>query len=142
MLPHVSMECAVVEEPSLRFSAGGKAWLRLRVVAKDRVRGANGAWEDGDACFIGIVAFGKVAENITETVTKGTSLVVEGRLKMNQWTDESGTKRTDYEVVADQVGISLKWKAYREFDVSSPASGSTQDDPWASTPVAHDEPPF
>lgn len=143
MLPRVSMECVATADPEMRFSDSGKAWTKVRVVAKDRKRGANGQWEDGDATFLTVTAFGPQGEHLAETVQKGDTLIVEGALQQREWEADDGSKRTSYEVVVDfqgWIGVSLRWDAYRKHSperTGAPASDPTQADPWATQ-----EPPF
>lgn len=108
MLPSVTGEFGIVSEPEIRFSDQGKSWAKLRGKAADRVRDSNGAWKDGDATFIDIVVL-QGAENVVESVSKGDSVVITGRLRMREW-DKDGVKQTTYQILADSVGVSTRWK--------------------------------
>jgi len=110
-LASISGEFGVVSDPEIRFSDSGKAWAKFRGVTKERVRDAQGNWTDGKATFLDILCFGKEAENLTESVLKGDSVIVIGRMQQNEWTDDEGSKRVNYQVVADMIGPSLKWTA-------------------------------
>lgn len=109
MLPRINGEFGVVSEPEIKFSQNGKAWARVRCVAKDRKRGQNGEWEDGDPLFIDVIVFGKHAENLIESVAKGDSIVVDGKLSPNTWTDDNGNERKDMRIIADEIAVSLRW---------------------------------
>jgi len=109
MLPMISGEFGVVADPELKFSDKGNAWLRVRGVAKDRVRDANGTWADGSALFIDIILMGKTAENLVESVTKGDTIVVTGRLESSEWTDKEGNKQTTLRIRAEEAGASVRW---------------------------------
>jgi len=67
----------------------------------------NHKWKDRDGnmkeevCFVDITAFGKPAEIINQYMTKGRSILVEGRLKFRQWTDKEGKNRSKLDVVAE-----------------------------------------
>lgn len=108
-LPVVHGEFGIVKEPEIKFSSGGNTWLTIRCVAKDRKRDGAGNWTDGDTTFIDIVMFGKNAENLVESVTKGDTINVTGKLVQKSWEDNEGNKRSTYQIVADQVGVSLRW---------------------------------
>ena len=108
-LATVNGEFGIVNDPMLSIGASGKGFLKLRGVAKDRVREANGNWTDGNPCFIDIVCFGKEAENLFESVSKGDSIIVSGKLQQNEWVDKNDEKHNDYRVVADFIGVSLRW---------------------------------
>lgn len=113
-LPQIVGEFGIVADPVFSISDKGNGVLRLRGVAKDRTRDSNGTWSDGDPCFLDITLFGKQAEHTFESVAKGDSVVVSGRLKMSEWTDKEGTKRTSYGITADLVGPSTRWKPTKE----------------------------
>lgn len=111
-LPTVTGEFGVVGTPDLRFSNEGKPWMKIRGVAKSRKRGANGAWTDGESTFIDIIVFDVLATNLTEqNLGQGDSITVTGRLAMREW-EQDGQKRTSYQITADSIGMSLRWKHY------------------------------
>ena len=100
----------VTRDPELRFGAGsGAAVLSLGLAVNNRKKGKNGEWED-DANFFDVVVFGEMAEQVAESVQKGTRIIVTGRLDWSQWDDkDSGSKRSKVQVIADEVGPSLRW---------------------------------
>lgn len=114
MLPVIHGEFGVVADPEVKFSEKGNAWLRLRLIAKDRVRDTNGQWVDGKPLFLDAWIAGKMAENLTDSVSKGDSIIVSGKLEMNEWEDNTGTKRTSYRILVDQVGVSLRWSSTKQ----------------------------
>ena len=82
----------------------------MALAINNRKKDANGEWVDGDAQFYDVKAFGEIAENIAESVTKGTRVIVNGRLNFQQWEDKNdGGKRSKVEVIADSVGVELRW---------------------------------
>ena len=107
MLPPISGEFGIVADPEIKFSEKGSAWVKLRCVAKDRVRDANGTWSDGDPCFIDVIV-NQGAENLIESVVKGDSIVVVGVLKQREY-EVDGQKRTSYQIRADAIGVSVRW---------------------------------
>jgi single-strand DNA-binding protein len=141
MLPRIELEGVVVADPELRFSQSGKGWVKMRVVASDRKRGANGEWEDGAACFLDVKAFDQMAENIAETFVKGTKVLVVGRLNPEEWTTTEGEKRTGYSILVDAIGPSVRWDAWSKHSTERAASTTPANDPWA-TPTQNDEPPW
>lgn len=108
-LPIIHGEFGIVKEPEIKFSNSGNTWLTIRCVAKDRKRDATGNWTDGDTTFIDVVMFGKNAENLVESVSKGDTINVIGKLVQKSWEDNEGNKRSTYQIVAEQVGVSLRW---------------------------------
>lgn len=132
-LPSISGEFGVYEV-DLRFSQQGKPWVKARCVAKDRKRDQSGQWVDGDPCWLDVVAFGDVAEHFAESVEKGDTITVQGRLEMQEWQSDDGQKRTSYRILADALGVSLRWKAVRKMEMD----GSSQ----SPKPQQSDEVPF
>jgi len=106
----VSGEYGVVFDPEVKFSEKGTAWVKLRGKSTERTRDAQGNWTDGKVLFVDILVFGKLAEHVADSVTKGDSVVVLGKLEANERTDDAGNKRTDYRIIADSVGLSMRWK--------------------------------
>lgn len=106
----VSGEYGIVFDPEIKFSDKGTAWVRLRGKSTERTRDAQGNWGDGKVVFVDILVFGKLAEHVADSVTKGDSVVVLGKLEANERTDDEGKKRTDYRIIADSIGVSLRWK--------------------------------
>lgn len=107
MLPPISGEFGIVADPEIKFSEKGSAWVKLRCVAKDRVRDANGTWSDGDPCFIDVIV-NQGAEHLYDSVVKGDSIVLIGTLKQRDY-EVDGQKRTSYQIRADAVGVSVRW---------------------------------
>ena len=139
MLPSITVTGGLVREPDLRFSGKGKAWAAFRLVAKDRVRDNGGAWVDGDPLFIDVVCFGSFAENLAESALKpGTLLTVTGTLQDTSY-EKDGAKVAAYGIKADEVAVSLRFKAFSEKEV---ARATASDDPWAANAPTDHEPPF
>jgi single-strand DNA-binding protein len=69
----------------------------------------SGQWKDGDPLFLSCTAWRELAENIAESLTKGTRVVVTGRLKLSRWETDEGDKRSAYGLDVDEIGPSLKW---------------------------------
>ena len=107
-LPIVSGEYGVVADTDYRISDKGNKWAKIRGVSKDRVRDANGTWTDGDPVFIDIIISGNSAENLTESICKGDSITVVGKLKQREY-ESDGVKKQNYYIDADIVGVSVRW---------------------------------
>jgi single-strand DNA-binding protein len=81
-----------------------------------------------------------VAENVVESVQKGDSLVLTGRLSMSEWTTDEGQKRQSYQIQVDSVGLSLRWKAAMVKETGREAVQRSMPGPAQST--AETAPPF
>jgi single-strand DNA-binding protein len=82
--------------------------VKIRGKASEPVRDANGGWNDGKTMFIDIVCFDKVAQHAYDSLKKGDTITVSGKLEANEYEDEQGNKKTFWKIVADSVGVSLK----------------------------------
>lgn len=139
MLPSIHGSFGVVADPEPSFSEKGNAWLRLRVVAKDRVRDSNGAWSDGDPMFLNAVVFGKQAENLTDSIAKGDSIVLTGVLAPNKWTDKEGVEHNDVQIKVSEIGVNVMFataKTPRHMEANGTGS------PNQSSTTQSDEAPF
>lgn len=119
-LPTVEMTGNAVEDPELRFTPNGAAVARLRVACTERVQDRETKeWKDGDSCFLTVEVWRQMAENVAESVKRGTAVTVKGRLRQRQFETREGEKRTVYEVKGDDVSVSLA----RQIAVVSKAGG-------------------
>ena len=142
-------------DPELRFTPAGHAVASFTVASTPRTFDRQSQeWRDGDALFLRCSVWRDAAENVAESLTKGSRVVVVGRLKQRSFETKEGEKRTVVELDADEVAPSLR---YAQASIRRTTRGDSggggfgggrqaqNDDPW-STPVgagAHDsEPPF
>lgn len=100
----------VTADPELRFLRDGTAVASFTLAVNDRVFDkASGEWKDGETLWLRCTAWRQFAENITESVTKGTRVVVTGKLKSRTWEGRDGDKRTSLELDIEDLGTSLKY---------------------------------
>ena len=99
----------LTDDPELRYTANGAAVANFTVAHSTRIRDAQGNWSDGDTSFFRVNVWRALAENAAESLTRGTRVVVTGRLKQRSWENQEGEKRSAIEIEADDVGPSLKW---------------------------------
>jgi single-strand DNA-binding protein len=154
MLPKVHGEFRVVADPTLRFTPGGMAVAEFRVVAdKKKKDEASGEWVDDKVCWLTVVCFKKVAENVAESVQQRSLVTVTGNLQTESWETQDGEKRQSYKLIADYVGVSLAFNPAKSMSGDRDTSGVSRssapadDDPFATpAPAAAgagtDEPPF
>jgi single-strand DNA-binding protein len=97
-------------DPELRFTGTGTAVAAFTVAASRRVYDqATDGWKDGDTLFLRCSAWRDLADHAAESLTKGTRVIVTGRLKQRQYETPEGDKRTVYELDVEDLGPSLKW---------------------------------
>ncbi|MCW2680316.1 MAG: ssb [Frankiales bacterium] len=150
-------------DPELRFTPSGAAVANFTVASTPRTFDKNtNEWKDGEALFLRCSVWRQAAENVAESLSRGTAVIVQGRLKQRSYETKEGEKRTVYELDVDEIGPSLKFatakvtKASRSgggggggfgggggqsygggaSSGSAPSGGgSASDDPWASAPA-------
>jgi single-strand DNA-binding protein len=157
-------------DPELRFTASGAAVANFTVASTPRTFDrASGEWKDGEALFLRCNIWRQPAENVAESLVRGSRVIVSGRLKQRSFETKEGEKRTVIELEVDEIGPSLRYatakvnRAQRSdssggggYGGGGSGSGGSggrpsappADDPWGSAPPAgssggySDEPPF
>lgn len=98
----------LVDDPILRFTSSGAAVANFTVASTPRAFDKqSNEWKDGDTMFLNCSVWRQAAENVSETLTKGMRVIVQGRLKSRSYDDRDGNKRAVFEVAVDEVGPSL-----------------------------------
>ena len=98
----------VVRDPEVKFASTGNALLNFSIAQTRKFTGKDGKDKE-ETSFFDVTCFGTLAENIANSVTKGTRVIVTGRLAQNSWEDKDGNKRSKVEIVADEIGVSLRF---------------------------------
>ena len=98
----------LTDDPELRFTANGAAVANFRLAVTPRMREGD-QWKDGETSFFRVNVWRQQAENVAETLTKGSRCIVVGRLRMRNWETPEGEKRSVTEIEADEIGPSLKF---------------------------------
>jgi len=155
----------LVDDPELRFTPSGQPVAKFRVASTPRFLDKNtNEWKDGDSLFLTCNVWRQAAENVAESLTRGTRVIVSGRLRQRSYETKEGEKRTVYEVEVDDVGPSLRNASAKVNKMArngsggsggpggggggrssggQGGSGSGDSDPWASDSGSFsDEPPF
>lgn len=97
----------ITRDPELKYTPSGQAVVKFGVAVNRRTK-KDGEWVDAEPSFFDVSAWQGLAENIAESLSKGTRVVVTGRLEQRSW-EQDGQKRYAVEVVADEVAPSLRW---------------------------------
>lgn len=98
----------VTRDPELRFTPSGAAVATFGVAWNRRSQNARGETEE-QVSFFDVTCWRQLAENIAESITKGTRVVVYGRLDQRSWETQDGERRSKVEIIADEVAPSLRW---------------------------------
>ena len=97
-------------DPELRFTASGAAVANFTVASTPRTFDrASNEWKDGEALFLRCNIWRQAAENVAESLTRGSRVIVSGRLKQRSFETKEGEKRTVIELEVDEIGPSLRY---------------------------------
>lgn len=107
MTAHTTLIGNLTRDPELRYTPGGQAQTSL-AIAVTRKYQRDGEWTEQTSYF-NIVAWGSLGENTAASLTKGARIIVTGRLEQRSYDTKDGEKRTVVEVIADEIGPSLRW---------------------------------
>lgn len=132
----------LTKDVELRFTGGGRAVASFGIAVARRFQ-VNGEWQE-QTSFLNVVAWGSLGENVAASLSKGSRAVVTGRLEQRSYETQDGDRRSVTEIVADDIGASLKW-ARADIERTSRSSQPRQDEqPPRSEPdpVYGDEEPF
>ena len=131
----------VTRDPELRYTQGGKGVAAFGLAVSRRYQ-QNNEWQEVTS-FFDVTAWAPLAENVAQSISKGNRVVVTGRLEQREWESDGG-KRTKVEVVADEIGPSLRWATctvtrVERSDSSAPRPSGTSG---GARSVPADEEPF
>ena len=138
----------VTRDPELRFTPSGQATATFGLAVNRRWQNRQTQeWEEATS-FFDVVCWREMAENVSESLAKGTRVIVSGRLEQRSWETPEGERRSKIEIIADELGPSLRWATAQvaknerrgPAGESSPAPSRAA----AAAPVAYseDEEPF
>ena len=142
----VSITGTTTRDLEVRYIPSGTAVGEVGIAFNERVKGDDGTWEDGPASFFDITIWGEMAENVANSIPKGTRVVVTGRLKMDSWENPEGEKRTKVKIVADSISPDLKWATAEVTKIRKGEGGGSKPAPRQAPPAraayGDDESPF
>lgn len=136
-------------DPELRFTQSGVAVANFTIASTPRTfdKQAN-EWRDGEALFLRSTIWRDAAENVAESLEKGSRVIAQGRLVQRSFTDREGNARTSIELDVDEIGPSLRYATAKPSKVDrrqgggrapqgppqggyGQSQGAPQSDPWA-----------
>jgi single-strand DNA-binding protein len=97
----VSLAGNLTDDPEVHYTEGGIARAMFRVAVSGR--------REQEPSFFTVIVWRDQAEHAAESLSKGSRVVVVGRLQQRAWTAEDGSARSSVEVVAEELGPSLRW---------------------------------
>ena len=111
-------------DPELRFTSSGQAVATFGLAVNRRWQNRQtNEWEE-QVSFFDVTCWQQMAENVAESITKGSRVVVTGRLDQRSWETQDGDKRSKVEIVADEIGPSLRY-ATAQWSATSAGTAST-----------------
>jgi single-strand DNA-binding protein len=141
----------LTRDPELRYTPSGQTIATFGLAVNRRWQNRQTQeWEE-QTSFFDIKAWAGLAENVAESIQRGTRVVVTGRLEQRSWETDNGDKRSKVEVVADDVAPSLRWATAQVQKIdrrdssggSGSGGGSPAPRPAANEPATSDgEEPF
>lgn len=166
--PETTLVGNLTDDPELRFTAGGAAVANFTIaVTPKRFDKQAGAFKDEETIFARCTAWSSLAENVAESLTKGTRVVAQVRIKSRSFETKAGEKRTVTEYDVEAIGPDLRYGSAKVTKADRPTGGRVgatygadygarpnrgapqtdpwaeqQTDPWAKGGAADVEPPF
>ena len=100
----------LTKDPEIRYTPTGAAVASFTVASTPRTYDRQaGQWKDGQPLFMPCQTWRQTAEHIAESLTKGTRVIVQGRLVQRSYTTREGDNRTVVEMQVDEIGPSLRY---------------------------------
>jgi single-strand DNA-binding protein len=100
----------LTDDPELRFTPSGAAVANFTVASTPRIfKRESNSWEDGDTLFMRCSVWRQYAENVAESLLRGTRVIVSGRLKQRSYETREGEKRTVVELEVEEIGPALRY---------------------------------
>ena len=99
----------VTRDPELRFTPGGQAKAEFGLAVNRTWTDRNTNERKEQVSFFNVVCWGQLGENAASSLMKGSRAIVTGRLEQRSYETQTGDKRERIEIVADEVGPSLRW---------------------------------
>ena len=140
----------VTRDPELRYTPTGQTVATFGLAVNRRWQNRqNNEWEE-QTSFFDVKCWSQMAENVSESVARGTRVIVTGRLEQRSWETDNGDKRSKVEVVADEVAASLRWATATVQKIersqggggASNSGGGAGSRPVANEPTNYGEEPF
>jgi len=124
----------ITRDPELRFTNSGQALASFGLAVSRRWRDQqSNEWQEKTS-FFNVTAWGQLGENVAQSLHKGARVIVSGRLEQREYETRDGEKRTAVDIIADEIGPSLRWAtAQVERTSRQPAEGGGGDRGGASS---------
>lgn len=139
----------LTRDPELRYTPSGQAVVNLGVAVNRRWQNRQTNEFEEKVSFFNVTAWAQLAENVGECLSKGTRVIVTGRLEQRSWETPDGEKKSSVDIVADEIAPSLKWATAKiernerkGGDFADGAASAPANRPVGNAEPAYDEEPF
>jgi len=123
---NVTLAGNVTRDPEIRYTPAGQTVVTFGLAVNRRWQNRQtNEWEE-QVSFFDVKCWSQMAENVSESITKGTRVVVTGRLEQRSWETDNGDKRSKIEVVADEVAPSLRWATAQVAKIERTSTDTTR----------------
>lgn len=140
---NVSLVGNLTKDAELRYTTTGRAVASFGIAVNRRYQ-VNGEWQE-QVSFFNVVAWGDLGEHTAQSLSKGNRAIVTGRLEQRTYETNEGEKRSVTEVVADEIGPSLRWATAEVERITRSDGDPGPQEPGAARqpdPIYGDEEPF
>lgn len=118
-------------DPELRFTPAGAAVANFTIASTPRTYDKQTQqWTDGEALFMRCSVWRDYAENVAESLKKGTRVIATGKLKARSYQDRDGNNRTAWELEVDEVGPALRYATAQPVRTTSKNNTGGGQSPW------------
>jgi len=146
---HVTVIGNLTRSPEMKFTPSGQALSTFGLAVNRRWQNrTTQEWEE-QVSFFDVVCWAQMAQNVADSIDKGTRVVVTGRLEQRTWETTEGDKRSKIEIIADEVAPSLRWATTEvtrneRSERSATSQQASRPDPGPKEPAVQDpaEEPF
>ncbi|NBW74012.1 MAG: single-stranded DNA-binding protein [Microbacteriaceae bacterium] len=128
----------LANDPELRNTNSGIAFVGLNVASTPRTYNRNtSTWEDGETVWVKCTAWREVAENVARSLTKGTRVIITGRLKpASAYQSNTGEARASIEIEIEEIGPSLRYATAAVTRRARDGQQAVDSNPWNNAPAA------
>jgi len=131
----------ITRDPELRYTANGQANATFGIAVNRRwMNRQTNEWEERTS-FFNVVCWREQADNVAESLSKGARVIISGRLEQRSWETDNGEKRSVVEIVADEVGPSLRWASAQVSKNERRGGGDSGGGGGAAAPAPRSETP-
>lgn len=98
----------LTKDPTLRHTRNGTPVTNFSIASNRRFRNSENEWQE-DVCYVGVVAWNRLAESCKEKLSKGSAVLIEGELQSRSWHLDDGSSRSAVEVKARRIQFLSRW---------------------------------